>query len=65
MAETLNILEHQRTNLNMCVRLPGVQGGGSTNQSPTKGFEFISTLGGFLTSASESHNKDGATKRKH
>lgn len=65
MAETLNIFEHRRTTLNMRVRLPGVQGGGSPHLSPTKGFECISTLGGSLTSASESHNKDGATKRKH
>lgn len=65
MAETLNIFEHQRTNLNMCVRLPRVWWGRSPNQSPTKGFEFISTLGGFRTSASESHNKDGATEKEH
>lgn len=52
----------------MCVRPSGVQRGrgAAPNQSPTKGLKYNSTLGVFLTSASESHNKDGtAATRKH
>lgn len=68
MAGTLNIFAHQSINPNACVRLPDVQGGwggAAPNQSPTKAFKYNSTLGVFLTSASESHNKDGATTRQH